>query len=368
MTGGTLPAGLSLDAESGEITGIPTAAGIYPFTVKATNAFGSTTQELSITVVGVPAITTTSLPSGFVGVLYSAQIETLNDEPITFTITAGNLPAELNLNADTGVISGTPIEAGTSTFTIKAENAIGFDTQELSIEISAEMQGSGTSGDPYQIWKAEQLAWFAGQVNGGRQNIHAVLMADIALNETEGWENWADITPDNTWTPIGTNYNYRFIGSFNGNNHTISGVYVSSSGDYQGLFGYVYSSTIQNLNLTESYIRGKSNVGGICGWSFGSNLVNCRNAGTITGSENYVGGICGTNLSNNTIQNCYNAGTVTGPGVTGGIAGANNGIVKGCCNEGTINSNGTSTQFGGVCSGNTGVSVVPTTPGSLYPQ
>ncbi|MFZ7102469.1 MAG: putative Ig domain-containing protein [Peptococcaceae bacterium] len=361
VSAGNLPGGLSLDAATGTISGTPTAVDTYTFTIKAESTSGYDTRELSITVnKAEPTIMTVFLPFGVLGASYSAEIEAEGKTPITFTVSAGGLPAGLGLNAVTGVISGTPTAAGTSTFTVQVENDAGEDSRELSIEITDEMQGSGTAGDPYQIRTAEQLIWFAGEVNGGRQSIHAVLLADIVLNDTGGWENWATTPPANTWTPIGTSVATRFIGSFNGNNHTISGVYIKSSGDYQGLFGYVgANTTIQNLGLTESYIGGKSYVGGICGCSLTSRIINCSVSATVTGSGNYVGGVCGYNNINCAIQNCDNTGTITGPGYTGGISGINSGTITGCRNGGTINSNGASLGFGGVCGGNyTGGSII----------
>ncbi len=354
VTTGTLPAGLSLDAVTGVVSGTPAAAGTYSFTIKAENNIGSDTQELSITVKKAePAITTNSLPSGTLRASYSAEVEAEGKTPFTFTVSAGSLPAGLSLDSATGIVSGTPTVVGVSTFTVHVVNDAGEDSRELSIEISDQALGSGTPGDPYQIFTEGQLTWFAGEVNGGRRDIHAVLMADIALNDTIGWKNWATNPPTSTWTPIGAGITNRFIGSFDGNNHTISGVYINSLGDYQGLFGYIgANTTIQNLSLTESYIGGKSYVGGICGLSMTSKIRNCYVSATVVGSGKYAGGVCGYNNANCVIRNCYNTGTITGPGLTGGISGINSGTITGCSNAGTIDSNGASFGFGGISGGN----------------
>ena len=81
-------------------------------------------------------ITTDTLPEGMVGEAYSQILTATGTTPITWSIDGGNLPADLSLNKDTGEISGTPTAAGTSTFTVKAENSVGSDTKELSITIT----------------------------------------------------------------------------------------------------------------------------------------------------------------------------------------------------------------------------------------
>ena len=127
--------------------------------------------------------------------------------------------------------------------------------------------GEGLPTEPYQISTAGELAWFAGQVNGGNAGIYAVLTSDIVLNDTSNWQNWETNAPTNIWTPMGTGPTNRFIGSFDGNNHTISGIYINSSSDHQGLFGYIgANSTIENVHLVNSYIKGNDYVGGICGF------------------------------------------------------------------------------------------------------
>ena len=137
-TSGDLPAGLTL-SDAGVISGTPTATGTATFTVKVENAVGNDTKELSITVVPVPVaptITTASLPGGTVGTAYNQILAADGDATITWTKTAGDLPAGLTLS-DAGVISGTPTATGTANFTVKAENSTGDDTKALSITIAA---------------------------------------------------------------------------------------------------------------------------------------------------------------------------------------------------------------------------------------
>ena len=78
------------------------------------------------------------------------------------------------------------------------------------------------SGGVYQIGTAEQLAWFANAVNSGSQSIKGKLTADIQLN--------ASGSTANKWTPIGTESN-PFKGTFDGDGHTVSGVYVDTTAE-----------------------------------------------------------------------------------------------------------------------------------------
>jgi len=128
----TLPTGLTL-SRLGEISGTPTTAGTSTFTVKATNATGNVTKQLSI-IVTATTITTTSLPNGIVGTAYSQTLTATGGMQITWSIDTGTLPAGLALS-NAGIISGTPTTEGTSTFTVKATNDAGYVTKQLSITI-----------------------------------------------------------------------------------------------------------------------------------------------------------------------------------------------------------------------------------------
>src|SRR5579864_751863 len=129
ITTGTLPTGLALNSSTGAISGKPSAAGTSNFTVQVSDsASGKASQPFALTINAggsTLTITTTSpLPSGTVGVAYS---QTLNasggTQPYTWSITAGNLPAGLLLNALTGDLAGIPLSAGTFTFTVKVTDA-----------------------------------------------------------------------------------------------------------------------------------------------------------------------------------------------------------------------------------------------------
>ena len=183
----------------------------------------------------------------------------------------------------------------------------------------------------FEISTAEQLAGLAKLVNNGNNfsGKTILLTADIVLNDTSNWENWESSAPNNTWTPIGNSDNYcRFRGTFDGQGHTVSGIYINSENNFQGLFGYNDNSiiiqniggTIKNIGVTESYIKGEYCVGGVCGYNDGT-ISNCYNSGTVNGNNN-IGGVCGYN-SNGKISNCYNAGAVNGNDRIGGVCGFN---------------------------------------------
>ena len=211
----------------------------------------------------------------------------------------------------------------------------------------------------YAISNSPDLYWFAKEVYNGSTSINAVLTADIVVNENvltaEGELNG---TPSYSWTPIGTS-SQKYAGTFDGNGHTISGLYFNNTtnrdypngGKYAGLIGYAYGATIKNVGVIGSYIRGDQYVSGICGYgsnSSGTNttITNCNNTGMVTGSAEYVGGICG---SGGVQTNCHNTGMVSGFKYVGGICGQYGTQTK-CYNTGTItSSSSSSSSVGGIC-------------------
>ncbi|MBQ7561806.1 MAG: putative Ig domain-containing protein, partial [Synergistaceae bacterium] len=142
ITSGKLPTGLTLNS-AGTITGTPTAAGIFTFTVQASNNYGSASKQFTISIFAVPEITTNSLPNGTENKSYNFTVIAAGSTPITWTLDSGTLPDGLSLNSS-GKISGTPTTAGTFTFTVKAANSYGNDSKEFTITISE----STTEGAP----------------------------------------------------------------------------------------------------------------------------------------------------------------------------------------------------------------------------
>ena len=149
-------------------------------------------------------------------------------------------------------------------------------------------EGDGSESSPYQISNSSQLFWFAKQVNSGNKGINAVLTEDIVVNKNvlnaDGTLK-TSLTNLIKWTPIGNESN-KYTGTFDGQNHTISGLYFNNENiSNVGLFGYNDSSTIKNVGIIDSYFKGFNRVGGVCGNNNGTiaksyYLENCNANGT----------------------------------------------------------------------------------------
>ena len=216
-------------------------------------------------------------------------------------------------------------------------------------------------GGNYLIYTADQLYWFAQQVNGGNTSINGKLMANITVNESVVKANHSlngDGSNFRVWTPIGLS-GYDYNGVFDGNEMTIFGLYINDTSmdtaDFLGLFGYVGAQgVVKNLTIADSYmsgdISGNDVVGGFAGRNLGT-IENCCNMGTI--SNYYSGGVVYKNdgIINNccnagyvygyysagvvtynrsTITNCYNVGNVDGGDFVGGIVAYNGGEIENC--------------------------------------
>ncbi len=206
-----------------------------------------------------------------------------------------------------------------------------------------------------QIADKEDLYWFSKYVLEGGENMkaNAILVNDIVINELE-FDSTGNIIKEgkeyNECGAIGEYYS-RYQGTFDGNNHSISG-FIMSSGDYVGLFGYTEGATIKNLGVVDSYFSGTENVASICGYSKNSVITNCYCASTVKGNR-YVGGICGY-CENDTIAGCYNQGSIEGVDYSSGICGnCSSSVITNCYNEGTVrsfSSEGYSSYVSGICS------------------
>ena len=210
--------------------------------------------------------------------------------------------------------------------------------------------GDGTEGSPYEISSLEELEALRDYINAGNDGAdkYFKLTANIDMSEKYG----ADINGGEvSWTPIG-NDSKKFTGTFDGGEHTITGLYINApESDYQGLFGYVDSGTVRNVSIVEDNITGKNRVGGVAGYSNSGTIENCYNTGDILGSGS-VGGVVGYNgTSRSKVENCYNTGDVTGTGSSGagGIVGYSSGTVENCYNTGDIAGN---SNVGGVVGDN----------------
>ena len=218
--------------------------------------------------------------------------------------------------------------------------------------------GSGTKDDPYQISTAAQLKRFRNIVNGtGGQTQDsgacAVLMNDIVLNDGTFDAN-GTYTPGSSskaaeeWTPIGKytddNDKTPYTGTFDGQGHTIKGLYVNSASDaYVGLFGCLEGAAVRNLTV-DGYVQGYKTAGGIAGYASNAAIENCSNhCSVFGGSDSMLGGIAGLNFDGAKIIDCYNVGTIIRNSTVfefcGGIVWGNAGTVSNCYNVGTISGN-----------------------------
>lgn len=246
------------------------------------------------------------------------------------------------------------------------------EVKDYTIADTDKPKGDGAPETPYVIATVGNLYWFAAEVNkgGDNSNLCAKLTAHITVNanlltdkiNTDDGTIKDEVTDDvYRWTPIGTS-DKPFLGIFDGNNHTISGLYISS-GDYKGLFGWcgqidndiICSCTIKNVGVIDSYIKGAYYIGGVCGTISSGTIENCYNTGIVSATENYtyVGGICGFVYDEScTISNCYNTGDVSATGnyaSVGGVCGASGGTIENCYNAGDVSATGNNADVGGVC-------------------
>jgi hypothetical protein len=243
--------------------------------------------------------------------------------------------------------------------------------------------GSGTIGSPYQISSLENLYWIAASNaevpspnQATRWAAYYEQTANIDASPTSGWFSGAG------WRPIGyengTRSGISFTGSYDGQGHTISGLYINSSivNIYQGFVGYIGSGgTVSNLGLTSVNITGVYCTGGIAGGNEGTisdcycsgsvtannengwgggivgyiigTVTQCYFNGTVSGTGTMFGGVVAA--SEGTISKCYNTGSVTGNNYVGGIVGYTLGIVSNCYNKGTISG---ANEIGGIAGEN----------------
>lgn len=221
----------------------------------------------------------------------------------------------------------------------------------------------------YEISNAGQLYWFAALVNGTltdiEQNASAkgILKDNIKVNPGT-FASDGKYTPEKdenvrTWTPIGTKIYNKYVGTFDGNGKTVSGLYFNDeAGDHIGLFGIIGDgAAVQNVGVINSYFYGKEYVGGVTGKiSESGTLTNCYNDSKVGGKDHSIAGVCGevtTSKGTVKITGCYNGknGTIQcGGNTSGGVVGnAENTYgtieISNCCNEAEINGK---TWFGGI--------------------
>ena len=216
------------------------------------------------------------------------------------------------------------LEAGSRyKYTVKV-NATGLTLEGCTIGSWADGGGeSGTAEDlgyiydsntkTYTVYNADGLMNIAELVNGGKTDINITLTADI------------DLTGKN-WTPIGTDYDNSYKGTFDGGGHTITGLTFTTNDEYVGLFGWLNrAGTVKNVvmegvQITSHQIYGGS-IGGVVGYSWGT-IENCSVSGSVSGTV-YVGGVVGAQIGGS-ITGCSSSATVKGTVDVGGVAGQTN--------------------------------------------
>ena len=200
----------------------------------------------------------------------------------------------------------------------------------------------------YIVTTAEGLKAVADIANNGNLGINITLTENINLTDME-------------WTPIGTNYNNAYTGIFDGNGKTITGLTVTGSDQYAGLFGHIGSGgTVKNVTLKDVKIESNhssGNVGGVAGWSYG-NIEYCSVSGSVS-SNSTAGGVVGYQ-SDGAITGCNSSATVKGMVRAGGVAGATNSgaSLTGCYATGSVSveNNTTSAAYAGGVVGSNGES------------
>lgn len=232
--------------------------------------------------------------------------------------------------------------------------------------------GNGEVDSPYIITTAEELKWFRDEVDRGRHNICAKIADNVEVIDMSTVCHAADKSQnleEKSWVPIG-NSNEKYQGTFDGNNKTITNLYINASQLNVGLFGCTYEGTIKNLTFeyanvtnTNNYvgvlvgkafwgstlqnikisntcqIKGGNYTGGIAGYLDG-NAYNCVNCATVQGIK-YIGGLCGfysISRTGNSMTACANYGNVTASSLgVGGLVGYfDSGTIQDCANYGDV--------------------------------
>ena len=237
-------------------------------------------------------------------------------------------------------------------YTITRLRANGTEVRDLSAAITPDAgkfynitldKDKGYTDDGqgnYTVTSAEGLKNIAKLVNEEwKSDINITLTADIDLSGID-------------WTPIGIDYNHQYTGTFNGGGHTITGLTVTGSDQYAGLFGYIGSGgTVKNVVLEGVQITSDNSLGdagGVAGYSYG-NIENCSVSGSVSGSG-IAGGVVGYQ-SGGFLTGCSSSATVNAGNAAGGVAGlTDSGATLTACyatDDVTLVSNGTGTYYAG---------------------
>ena len=222
----------------------------------------------------------------------------------------------------------------------------------ISNQLPAGVTGKGTEAEPFILKTAEHLEWFRDYVNVGKSSACAKIADDVEEIDMSTVCYKADAekqVAELSWTPIG-NYSKQYQGTFDGNGKTIRNLFISSTSDEIGFFGYAADCRIKNITFDNAKVKGNDNYStGILAGCAGSCVIeNIKTTGNCSVEGKYeTGGIAGR--ANGNISNCENHAIVKGLHSVGGIVGicfdSGNSITS-CANYGEIT--GTEDFVGGI--------------------
>ena len=238
------------------------------------------------------------------------------------------VPYDKGSNTYTAIVAPQSVAAGTTfitctftngkTFVYKMKNATDWQaggeyTYTVSLAAAKDLGYTIESNGSYTVTSADGLMNIAELVNGGKSDINITLDTDIDLTGKD-------------WTPIGTDYDNSYKGTFDGGGHTIKGLTVTTNDQFVGLFGSIgYAGTVKNVMMEDVQItsnRSSGFAGGVAGYSDGT-IENCSVSGSVSGTV-YVGGVVGAQW-NGSITGCSSSATVKGTVYVGGVVGQTNG-------------------------------------------
>ena len=243
-------------------------------------------------------------------------------------------------NTYTAIVAPQSVAAGTTfitctftngkTFVYKMKNATDWQaggeyTYTVSLAAAKDLGYTIESNGSYTVYNADGLLNVAELVNGGKTDINITLEKNIDLTGKD-------------WTPIGTDYDNSYKGTFDGGGHTITGLTFTTNDEYAGLFGWLNrAGTVKNVvmegvQITSNQIYGGS-IGGVVGYSWGT-IENCSVSGSVSGTD-CVGGVVGSQKAGSIIGCCTSA-TVKGTHYVGGVAGEKWDTMTACYATGNV--------------------------------
>jgi len=249
------------------------------------------------------------------------------------------VPYDKGSNTYTAIVAPQNVAAGTAfivctftngkTFVYKMKNATDWQaggeyTYTVSLAAAKDLGYTIESNGSYTVTSADGLMNVAKLVNGGKTDINITLDKNIDLTGKD-------------WTPIGTDYDNSYKGTFDGGGHTITGLAVTTNDQFVGLFGYLNrAGTVKNvvmegIQITSNHMFGCT--GGVVGYSWGT-IENCSVSGSVSGTD-CVGGVVGSQKAGSIIG-CSSSATVKGTHYVGGVAGEKWGTMIACYATGNV--------------------------------